>query len=145
MTTERHIALCAIVADTPDEEAAMAVLFAFARKAGFGFSNVSWQPYRKNGDHSMVRFYALLPPTASIQAVADAVEAMLAAAVDDEGRRKGYCNTHFEDDGSLFYNRILDDRTTALLIDGLLWLDIEVTTHPEAQADFRAKVVPPGR
>lgn len=135
---ERHVAVCALVADTPDEAAALRVLCDFARTAGFGFSNVDWKPYRKNGDHSMVRFFAVLPPTATMQAAADAVEAICAAAVDAQGLRTGYCNAFIEQSGALFYNRIFDHRSTPLRIAGLLWLDVEVYTTPELQADLRA-------
>ncbi|MGE0595330.1 MAG: hypothetical protein AB7P07_03130 [Hyphomonadaceae bacterium] len=127
----------ALVADAAEEAKARVIAERFIGKAGRPWAFRSCTPYEKSGPHSRLTYVLALPEELDGQAVIDAVETIAAVAVRPEGLEKGYLNGFLTEDGSLFYNRIFDARVDPVKIRGLLWLDIEVETHPDAQASLR--------
>jgi hypothetical protein len=133
---DRISAIVAMVLDVEKEREALAIARAFIARTGLEAAGVGWSPYTKLGRHSRVSFGLTLPPCTEAQDIVKALEAVCALAVTPEAAKSSYLNSFFNDDGSLFYNRIFDARTGAFAIPGIRWLDVEVNTNAEAQADL---------
>jgi hypothetical protein len=133
---DRISAIVAMVIDVQEELEAISVARAFIARTGLEAAGIGWSPYAKNGPHSRVSFGLKLPPCAEPQDVVQAIETVCALVVTPEAAKTSYLNSFFNDDGSLFYNRIFDARTDAFTIPGLWWLDIEVNTNAASQTDL---------
>lgn len=134
---DRVAARLTLVVDAEDEEKAREIAHRLLGRTGLETVFIDWALYPKTGAHSQISFALLLPPETAGQAVIDAVEGVAARAVGPQALVDGYLSGFLQEDGSLVYNRIFDARTDAFLVPDILWLDVEIETHPEAQANFQ--------
>ncbi|MEJ0059690.1 MAG: hypothetical protein WDM79_09030 [Terricaulis sp.] len=133
---DRISAIVALVIDVQKEAEALGVARGFIARTGLKAAGLGWSAYTKNGPHSRVSFGLKLPPVSNPQDIVQAIEAICAFVVTPEAAKLSYLNSFFNGDGSLFYNRIFDARANAFTIPGILWLDIEVNTNADSQADL---------
>lgn len=134
--THVHAALAAMTIETPSESEALKIAKAFVAQTGHEGLGYRWMAYNKLGDHSRVSFVFLMPRQDDPQAIVDAIEALCGRLVEPEGLKSAYLSSFFEDDGSLFYERLFDARTSPFRFPGINWFDIEINTGADAQANL---------
>lgn len=127
-----------LIVDSDDEAVARGIGHSLIARTEIEVVYLGCTPYPKLGPHSRLSFAVFLPAGVEGQAVIDVIEAIAARAVGPESLVHGYLNSFLQDDGALVYNRIFDARSDTFLIHGVLWMHLEIETHPDAQASFQA-------
>jgi hypothetical protein len=127
-----------LIVDADEEAEARAIGDSLIARTELETVYLGCAPYPKLGPHSRLSFALFLPAGVEGQAVIDSMEAVAAQAVAPKALMDGYLNSFLQDDGSLVYNRIFDARNDTFLVAGVLWMDLEIESHPEAQASFQS-------
>lgn len=141
---KRLVARLNLIVDAGDEVAARVIGDSLIARTELEAVYLGCTPYPKLGPHSRLSFALFLPAGMEGQAVIDSIEAIAARAIAPESLAHGYLNSFLQDDGALVYNRIFDARNATFLVAGVLWMHLEIETHPEAQASFQAALKPEG-
>jgi hypothetical protein len=134
--THVHAALAAMTIETPKEIEALKIAKAFVAQTGHEGLGYRWMPYDKLGDHSRISFVLLMPRQDDPQAIVNTIEAICDRLVETEGLKGAHVSSFFQDDGSLFYERLFDARTSPFRFPGINWFDIEINTNLDAQQNL---------
>ncbi|BBE72392.1 hypothetical protein [Oharaeibacter diazotrophicus] len=135
-TSRGLVAGVSMVLATADPAEGAAIVRALVADWGAGLGRLDVAPYSKLGNH--VRAAALV----RLPAGTDPVEALDAVAARLGGPDfAATAHTAGDDDGAPAREIVMDGRTTALTPAVLLWIDLELWTVPEAQADLEAAII----
>jgi len=131
------LAIFTVHVNAPDEAGARAIFDRVLAKIGLPAFAIDWEPYRKLGPHSRMSCYLSLGHPESLLQAAVMVERLCALLVRAEDLGKGATIDVPNDDGTGTYERIFKRRLARFRIPKTHWFLIEISTHPQAQAQLR--------